>query len=116
MGNGLSQVIRVLEGRHEMVIFGLSMKSDSFSVNYSITPPLPDEPMVYLWLEATDDLGNVYTNWGGVYGLSPDKRQTLGSITGQPAVASDARVLNVRFSFMQSTKVTKYETSFPLHT
>jgi hypothetical protein len=109
------QMIPVLDGRHEMVILGLFMQPDSFTVKYSITPPLSDEPMVYLWLEATDDLGNVYADWGGAYGPSPDGRQTLGSITGQPTLSSAARRLTVRFNFMQGAKVTKYEISFPLH-
>jgi hypothetical protein len=109
------QVIPVLDGRHELVLLGVSMKPDSFTVKYSITPPLPDDPMVYLWLEATDDAGNVYTNWGGACGPSPDGRQTLGSVTGQPALPSSARSLAVRLSFMQGTQVSRYEVSLPLH-
>jgi hypothetical protein len=115
MGHLLNQVIPVLDGRHKMVLLELSMKPDSFTVKYSITPPLPDDPMVYLWLEATDDLGNRYNNWGGAYGPSPDGQQTLGSITGQPALPVAARLLNVRLNFMQGAKVTQHEASFPLH-
>lgn len=114
MGKVPEQVIPVLDGRHEMVLLGLSMKPDSFTVKYSITPPLSDDPMVYLWLEATDDVGNVYTNWGGAYGPSPDGRQTLGSVTGQPALPSSARSLAVRFCFMQGAQVSRYEVSLPL--
>ncbi|GGT53717.1 hypothetical protein [Streptomyces purpureus] len=95
---------RILDGRHELVVDGLSRKQDSFTLRYTVTPPLPegdDASLVLLALEARDDAGNEYSDWGGAYGLSEDGAHTDGTITGQPAVAPSARVLTVRLTFLR---------------
>lgn len=96
---------RILDGRRELVVHGLSLEGDSFTLRYTVTPPLPQgdegESPVLLALEARDDVGNEYTDWGGAYGLSEDGGHTDGTITGQPAVAPSARVLTVRLTFLR---------------
>ncbi|MFI5531299.1 hypothetical protein ACIA8O_22485 [Kitasatospora sp. NPDC051853] len=97
----------VLDGHHELTVRSLTRADASFTVDYSITPPLPDdlatgpatEPL-FLWLEAEDDLGNAYTDYGGARGLSPDGRSTEGRISGQPALPAGATALTVRFVFL----------------
>ncbi|MGI5528518.1 hypothetical protein ACQEVX_14250 [Streptomyces syringium] len=113
-------VVSVLGGRYELAVLGLSKSADSFDLEYSVTPPLPDAgdaasgSPVYLRLEAADDLGNEYTDWGGAYGLSPDGSQTRGSISGQPALPPDAHTLTVRLTFMTGTQETEHQLSLPL--
>ncbi|MER5202177.1 hypothetical protein [Streptomyces sp. NPDC002825] len=96
---------RILDDRHELVVDGLSLEQESFTVRYTVTPPLPEgddgESLVLLALEAHDDAGNEYVDWGGAYGLSEDGGHTDGTITGQPAVADSARVLTVRLTFLR---------------
>ncbi|GAA3903783.1 hypothetical protein GCM10022244_12470 [Streptomyces gulbargensis] len=96
---------RILDGGHELVVDSLSLDEDSFTVRYTVRPPLPEgeegESLVLLALEARDDVGNEYTDWGGAYGRSEDGGHTDGSITGQPAVAPSARVLTVRLTFLR---------------
>ncbi|GHJ98091.1 MULTISPECIES: hypothetical protein [Streptomyces] len=96
---------RILGGRHELVVDSLSLDEDSFTVRYTVRPPLPEEQegesLVLLTLEARDDVGNEYTDWGGAYGLSEDGGHTDGSITGQPAVTPSARLLTVRLTFLR---------------
>ncbi|MFD5327310.1 hypothetical protein [Streptomyces sp. NPDC127092] len=96
---------RFLDGHHELVVDGLSLAQDSFTLHYTVTPPLPEgddgESLVLLTLEACDDAGNEYTDWGGAYGVSVDGSHTDGTITGQPAVAPSARVLTVRLTFLR---------------
>ncbi|MFG2848691.1 hypothetical protein ACGF12_36890 [Kitasatospora sp. NPDC048296] len=99
--------ISVLSGRHELTVHSLSRSAESFTVSYSVAPPLPDEPgsvspsasPVFMWLEAVDDLGNHYSDFGGARGLSPDGRRTVGSIAGQPGLPSGAVSLTVRLMF-----------------
>ncbi|MET9648349.1 hypothetical protein [Streptomyces syringium] len=113
-------VVSVLGGRYELAVLGLSKKTDSFALEYTVTPPLPDaddaasSSPVYLRLEATDDLGNEYTDWGGAYGLGLDGAQTRGSISGQPALPPDAHTLTVRLTFMTGTQETEHQLCFPL--
>ena len=52
-----------------------------------------DEIPVLLTLEASDELGNEYTDWGGAFGPSPDGSRTEGTISGQPALPSEAGAL-----------------------
>ncbi|WP_225802343.1 hypothetical protein [Streptomyces sp. NK15101] len=106
----------ILDGRHELVVDSLSLDEDSFTVRYTVRPPLPEgnegESLVLLALEARDDVGNEYTDWGGAYGLSEDGGQTDGTITGQPAVAPSARVLTVRLTFLREGR--EYPCELPL--
>ncbi|MEV7775734.1 hypothetical protein [Kitasatospora sp. NPDC086791] len=91
-------------------------------MTYSVTPPLPDDvpplshaqPPLFLWLEATDDLGNQYTDYGGAHGLSTDGLRTQGTISGQPAVAAEAGRLTVRLVFLQGRSEHGYEFLLPL--
>ncbi|MER5738437.1 hypothetical protein ABT117_22520 [Streptomyces sp. NPDC002262] len=107
---------RILGGSHELVVDSLSLDEDSFTVHYTVRPPLPEGQEggspVLLALEARDDVGNEYTDWGGAYGLSEDGGHTDGTITGQPAVAPSARVLTVRLTFMREGR--EYPCDLPL--
>ncbi|QIY77362.2 hypothetical protein HEP84_40520 [Streptomyces sp. RLB1-33] len=106
-------ILPILDGGHELTIRKLKLQDDSFTIHYSITPPLPDAdsaaPPFLPFLEAKDDLGNEYLDWGGAYGLSPDGIRTEGSLTGQPAPASEAQVLLVRVTFVQDSRETAYD-------
>lgn len=67
-----------------MAIRKLKLKADSFTLTYSITLPLPEsdaQPAAPI-LEAQDDLGNEYLDWGGAYGPSPDGSSTHGTLSG----------------------------------
>lgn len=70
-----------------MAIRKLKLKADSFTLTYSITLPLPEsdaQPAAPI-LEAQDDLGNEYLDWGGAYGPSPHGSSTHGTLSGRPA-------------------------------
>jgi hypothetical protein len=116
------QRIPVLSGRHELTVHALSTSAESFTVSYSIEPPLPDDlssvspaaPPVFLWLEAADDLGNHYSDFGGARGLSPDGCRTAGSISGQPGPPPEARSLTVRFMFMVGDEEFGYDVKLPV--
>ncbi|MGW3626799.1 hypothetical protein [Streptomyces sp. NPDC000880] len=72
---------------YEPRVHELTFDDESFTIHYTVTPPLPegeDELPVLLALEAEDDLGNEYLDRGGAYGTAPDGSYTDGSITGQP--------------------------------
>lgn len=57
--------ISIMSGRHELTVHSLSRSAESFTLGYSIAPPLPDDlkpaspsgSPVFMWLEAVDDLG-----------------------------------------------------------
>ncbi|MFJ5707069.1 hypothetical protein [Streptomyces sp. NPDC093105] len=107
---------RILGGNHELVVDSLSLDEDSFTVRYTVRPPLPEGQEggspVLLALEARDDVGNEYTDWGGAYGLSDDGGHTDGSLSGQPTVAQSARVLTVRLTFLREGR--EYPCDLPL--
>ncbi|GAA3024109.1 hypothetical protein GCM10020229_39290 [Kitasatospora albolonga] len=102
-----AQRTEVLDGRHRLTVRSITRADASFTLDYAITPPLPDdlrtgpaaEP-VFLWLEAEDDLGNTYADYGGARGLTPDGHSTEGRISGQPALPAEATALTVRFVFL----------------
>ncbi|MFJ9843654.1 hypothetical protein ACIRYZ_25010 [Kitasatospora sp. NPDC101155] len=116
------QRIRILDGRHELTVHALTMTTEAFTVAYSVTPPLPDDlppvspaaPPLFLWLEAVDDLGNQYTDYGGAHGLSTDGLRTEGSVSGRPAIAAEADCLTVRMVFLRGVPEQAYEFSLPL--
>lgn len=111
--------VPVLDGRHELRVLSLSRGEDSFALEYTITPPLPgDQPggeMVFLWIEAVDDKGHEYTDFGGARGVSEDGRRTTGTITGQPAVDADAEELSVRFVFLRGQSEEGWSVTIGLH-
>ncbi|MER5784425.1 hypothetical protein ABT104_22305 [Streptomyces mobaraensis] len=114
-----AHVVSVL-GSYELALLGLTRKTDSFALEYSVTPPLPDADgaapgsAVYLRIEAADDLGNEYIDWGGAYGLSPEGTQTRGTVCAQPALPPDAHLLTVKLIFMTGTQEIGYRLSLPL--
>ncbi|MFG2848187.1 hypothetical protein ACGF12_34215 [Kitasatospora sp. NPDC048296] len=116
------QRISVLSGRHELTVHALSRSAESFTVSYSIEPPLPDDlssvsppaAPVFLWLEAVDDLGNHYSDFGGARGLSPDGSRTAGSISGQPGLPPEAGSLTVRLMFMTGSDEFGYDLTVPV--
>ncbi|MEU7429896.1 hypothetical protein AB0B07_03280 [Streptomyces sioyaensis] len=96
--------VKILNGSHELSVHGLKRRDDSFTLHYTIAPPLPDAAdatPVLLALEAMDDIGNEYVDWGGAYGADGDGTYTRGSITAQPALAPEAGEIRVRLSFLR---------------
>ncbi|ARF53217.1 hypothetical protein [Streptomyces gilvosporeus] len=94
----------ILNGGHELAVHDLKRWDDSFTLHYTITPPLPDATdatPVLLALEAMDDIGNEYFNWGGARGAAGDGTCTRGSITAQPALALQAGEIHVRLTFLR---------------
>ncbi|MFI2187048.1 hypothetical protein [Streptomyces sioyaensis] len=96
---------RILDGAHELSVHGLKRRDDSFTLHYTIVPPLPDaadRTPVLLALEATDDVGNEYFDWGGAYGAADDGTHTDGSISAQPALAAKACEIRIRITFLRN--------------
>ncbi|MFD7339619.1 hypothetical protein ACFV98_26940 [Streptomyces violascens] len=113
MTDNARTTVPVLDGRHQLTIHAVTPAPDSFDIAYSITPPLPEDPggtdPILLTLEAEDGLGNEYTDWGGAFGLAPDGTHTEGTITGQPALPTEAGELHVRLTFLQAGKEFPHE-------
>ncbi|MFD1313698.1 hypothetical protein [Streptomyces kaempferi] len=109
----------ILDGGYELTIRKLKLQDDSFTIHYSITPAVPDAdsaaPPFLPFLEAKDDLGNEYLDWGGAYGPSPDGIRTEGSLTGQPAPPPEAQVLLVRITVAQDSRETAYDMTLRTH-
>ncbi|WP_244409238.1 hypothetical protein [Streptomyces albofaciens] len=107
--------VRVLDGRHELTLRGVTRQDDSFRIGYTVAPPLPDDSdgpggsPVLLVFEAEDDLGNEYSDWGGAYGLSDDGSHTDGTLTAQPALPPGARSLAVHVTFLRGGEEYAYE-------
>ncbi|WP_405808556.1 hypothetical protein OG729_27735 [Streptomyces sp. NBC_00210] len=118
MNSSPRPTVPILGGRHELTLHGLTAHEDSFSVEYSVAPPLPEGPEgespVLLVMEAKDDLGNEYSDWGGAFGLHPDGARTEGTISGQPALPASARTLFVRLTYLQGGNETSYDLSLPI--
>ncbi|MFI2236607.1 hypothetical protein [Streptomyces chrestomyceticus] len=106
--------VRVLDGRHELTLHGVTRQDDSFGISYTVAPPLPDDSgdgggAVLLILEAEDDLGNEYSDWGGAYGTSDDGSHTNGTLTAQPALPPDARSVAVHVTFLRGGEEWTYD-------
>lgn len=96
---------RILDGAHELSVHDLKRRDDSFTLHYTIAPPLPDaadHTPVLLALEAMDDVGNEYFDWGGAYGAADDGTHTDGSISAQPALAAKACEIRIRITFLRN--------------
>ncbi|MFF2808196.1 hypothetical protein ACFVT2_13640 [Streptomyces sp. NPDC058000] len=96
---------KILNGGHELTVHDLQRRDDSFTLHYTIAPPLPDAgdtTPVLLSLEAVDDIGNEYVDWGGAYGAAADGTHTQGSISAQPALAPRACEIRVRLTFLRN--------------
>ncbi|WP_327072438.1 hypothetical protein OG196_03860 [Kitasatospora purpeofusca] len=114
--------VRILDGLHELTVHTLTTTAEGFTVTYSVTPPLPGDllprtpgvPALFLWLEAVDDRGRHYLDYGGAHGLDPDGLRTDGSISGRPAVGADVGVLTVRLVFLRGGTKQAYDIAFPL--
>ncbi|MFJ3906066.1 hypothetical protein [Streptomyces sp. NPDC090025] len=109
--------LSILGGRHELAVRGLTVRRDSFTIRYTITPPLPyggDEPSILLVFEAKDDLGHEYVDWGGAYGPGEDGTYTDGSVTGQPALAAGVRVLRARLTFLRDGEEFPHDLTLPV--
>ncbi|MER8044716.1 hypothetical protein [Streptomyces sp. NPDC094032] len=109
--------LTILGGRHQLTVGGLTLAHDSFTIRYTITPPLPadaDAPMILLVFEAEDDLGREYVDWGGAYGPGVDGTFTDGSVTGQPAVPSGVHTLRARITFLRGGEEFPYEFTLPV--
>ncbi|WP_030983014.1 hypothetical protein [Streptomyces sp. NRRL S-1813] len=97
--------VRILDGAHELSVHDLKRRDDSFTLHYTIAPPLPDaadNTPVLLALEAMDDVGNEYFDWGGAYGAAGDGTHTDGSISAQPALAAKACEIRMRITFLRN--------------
>lgn len=106
--------LSVLEGRHELRVLSLTQGEGSFALDYTITPPLSDAEMVFMWIEAVDDQGHEYTDFGGARGVSDDGLRTTGTISGQPAIDADAKELSVRFVFLRGQTEQGYDLTIGL--
>ncbi|MCX4757103.1 hypothetical protein [Kitasatospora purpeofusca] len=114
--------VRILDGLHELTVHSLTTTAEGFTVTYSVTPPLPGDllphspgvPPLFLWLEAVDDRGHHYLDYGGAHGLSADGLRTDGSICGRPTVGPDVGVLTVRLVFLRDGTEQTYDIAFPL--
>ncbi|GAA2345683.1 hypothetical protein OHT20_37360 [Streptomyces caniferus] len=97
--------VKILNGAHELTVHDLKRQENCFVVQYTIAPPLPnaaDDTPVLLALEAMDDVGNEYFDWGGAYGAADDGTHTNGSISARPALAAKAYEIHLRLSFLRS--------------
>lgn len=119
--NALPASVPVLTGRHELTLHTLNLEPDSFTLTSSLVPAIPEGPdgtsPILLILEAEDDLGNEYTDWGGAFGPSSDgssSRRTEGTLTGQPGLPSEARELHVRVTFLKNGEEHPNELTLPL--
>jgi hypothetical protein len=114
----VDKTLSVLEGRHELTLLTLTREHESFAVEYTITPPLPgDRPggeMVFMWIEAVDDHGHAYTDFGGARGASDDGTRTVGTISGRPGIPSDAHEVSLRFVFLHGQSETGYDVTIGL--
>lgn len=114
--------LRILDDRHELTVHTLTTTAEGFTVTYSVVPPLPgdlrpaarDAPPLFLWVEAVDDRGHHYLDYGGAHGLSADGLRTDGAISGRPAVPPEAGALTVRLVFLRGGDEQGYEIVFPL--
>lgn len=98
----INQALSVLDGKYRLDVHTLTVARESFSVEYAITPPIPDSPgsgVVFMRVEATDALGRTYDDYGGARGLSDDKTMTVGTISGRPGFPPDAHEAELRFVF-----------------
>ncbi|MEU2828074.1 hypothetical protein ABZ667_05290 [Streptomyces lavendulae] len=102
----------ILGGSYQLAIDGLTLPADSFTLHYTVSPPLPAS--VLLTLDAEDDLGNTYVDWGGACGTSPDGHRTHGTITARPAPPHAALRLRVRLVFLRSGAEFPYDLGLPL--
>ena len=102
----------ILAGRHQLAITRLKRTDDCFTLKYTVTPPLPDPvdglPTLPV-LEAEDDLGNAYDDYGGAFGTSPDGTHTDGSLSARPALDPDAGTLRLRITYLHGGKETAYD-------
>jgi hypothetical protein len=77
-----------------------------------VTPPLPDPvgdlPTLPV-LEAADDLGNAYDDYGGAFGTSPDGTRTDGSLSARPALDPKAGTLRLRITYLHRGRETAYD-------
>ncbi|MBD0744204.1 hypothetical protein [Streptomyces sp. CBMA152] len=116
--NALPTSLPVLGGSHELTLRALALEPDSFAIRYFLTPALPETPdgtsPILLALEAEDDLGNEYTDWGGAFGSAPDGSYTSGTIAGQPGVPAEARGLRLRITFLRNAEEFPYELTLPV--
>ncbi|MEU2231310.1 hypothetical protein [Streptomyces vietnamensis] len=108
--------LSIFGGRHELAVRGLTVRPDSFTIRYTITPPLPsgEAPSVLLVFEAKDDLGQEYVDWGDAYGPGEDGTYTDGSVTGQPALAAGVRALHTRITFLRDGEEYPYDLVLPV--
>lgn len=113
MDNSDLATARILDGRHELTIRVLAHAPDSFSLTYTVSPPFTDgtdgEDRVFLIMDAEDDLGNAYVDWGGAFGPAGDGSRTEGTITGQPAIPEKAEALRVRITFLRGLAEYPYD-------
>ncbi|MGW2302511.1 hypothetical protein [Streptomyces sp. NPDC001809] len=107
----------IFGGRHELAVRGLTVRRDSFTIRYTVMPPLPDgaegSPVLPVF-EAKDDLGRAYVDWGGAYGPGEDGTYTDGSVTGQPALTAGARQLHARITFLRDGEEHPYDVVLPV--
>jgi hypothetical protein len=93
----------LLPGR-SLLVTRVGVDQVAIRVRYEIRPPVPligDEDRIacVAWLlNARDDAGGEYTDWGGAFGASPDGTFTDGVRSLQPVPPPGATFLNLEFA------------------
>lgn len=117
MDTGPRPSVTILDGSHELTLLDLRREEESFTLAYTVTPALPEDPdgaSLLLMLEARDDLGNEYTDWGGAFGTARNGSATEGEISGRPALPDAATSLSVTFTYLREGEEMPYELTVPL--
>ncbi|MFI6685280.1 hypothetical protein [Streptomyces sp. NPDC050485] len=105
-GIHVGRTVQVLGGKHQLTVDRLDMEPGGVTFHYTVSPPLPEVVagggMLLLYVTATDDQGNVYTDGGGAFGTAPDGSHTEGSVTVQPAPPAGVRDITVDLVLSES--------------
>lgn len=111
---GIEQSLTLMDGRFTMRVSRCLLNDDAVSVEYTLTPALPepvegDRPLV-LFVNLADDIGTDYASGGGAHGPTQDGSRTEGVATIYPAPPSHADQLFVNVYLFEGSA----ETSTPV--
>jgi hypothetical protein len=108
----VDRTLPVLAGQHQLEVRTLTLKPESFEVEYTITPPLPasGDEIVFMRIVATDDRGRTYgDNSGDVSSLSEDGLRTVGTAYIQPGFPSKVHEATLHIVFLWGGLETEYD-------
>jgi hypothetical protein len=116
----VDRTLSVVDGRYQLDVHTLTLKPDSFEVEYSITPPLSrsGDDVVLVRVAATDERGRTYGEnmSGDTWSLSEDGLSTVGTAYVQPGFPVDVREATLRMVFIWEGLETEYEVPVNLET